>query len=217
MIKPMVQTLGLLLALYISGSGSAMAIEEPSYKTLVQDGSMEVRLYEPRLSAVTHLSGDMDQASNQGFRRIADFIFRNNTSNRPSTESSSASAEKIAMTAPVIVKPHGSQASGAAYQNAENWSVEFVMPKVYTQDTLPRPNNPQVSITAIPTKTYAVLTYSGLNTQSRIQKEIDALSAWIQSKGFKATGEPQLARYDPPWTLPFWRRNEIWIELNPLP
>ena len=217
MIKSVVQTLVLMLALYISGLGSAMAIEEPTYKTLVQDGSMEVRLYEPRLSAVTHLSGDMDQASSQGFRRIADFIFRNNTSTRTSAESPGASAEKIAMTAPVIVKPQASPASGAAYQSAENWSVEFVMPKVYTQDTLPRPNNPQVTITPIPAKTYAVLNYSGLNTESRIQKEIDALSGWIQSKGFKATGEPQLARYDPPWTLPFWRRNEIWIELSPLP
>jgi len=217
MIKTVGQTLVLMLALYIAGLGSAMAIEEPTYKTLVQDGSMEVRLYEPRLSAVTHLSGDMDQASSQGFRRIADFIFRNNTSTRASAESPSANAEKIAMTAPVIVKPQGSPANGAAYKSTENWSVEFVMPKVYTQDTLPRPNNPQVTITPIPAKTYAVLNYSGLNTESRIQKEIDALSAWIQSKGFKATGEPQLARYDPPWTLPFWRRNEIWIELSPLP
>jgi len=56
-----------------------------------------------------------------------------------------------------------------------------------------------------------------LNTQSKVQEQIDSLQAWIQSKGWSALGPAQLARYDPPWTLPFWRRNEIWIEIKPLP
>jgi hypothetical protein len=211
---------GLLGLLYSLGLGPAMAIEEPAFKTWVQEGAMEVRLYEPRLSAVTYLTGDMDQASNQGFRRIADFIFRNNTPAHPSGESLSTGPEKIAMTAPVIVQPQSipkTPNTDSEYKSAGQWAVEFVMPKAYTQDNLPRPNNPEVEIKPIPAKTYAVLTYSGFNTEQRVQREIDALTAWIQTKGWQSIGPPQLARYDPPWTLPFWRRNEIWIELKPLP
>jgi predicted transcriptional regulator YdeE len=207
-----------LMSLFLSlGGQSAMAIEEPNYKTLMQDGNMQVRLYDARLSAVTLLKGEMDQASNQGFRRIADFIFRSNVPANPAGSGAQSGAEKIAMTAPVIVQPQSAEMSASTYQNSQNWAVEFVMPKAYTLDTLPRPINPEVQITAVPAKTYAVLTYSGFNTLKRVQQEIETLNAWIQTKGLTPLGAAQLARYDPPWTLPFWRRNEIWIEIKPLP
>ena len=217
MIKHLCRQVALLCLLHWMGLQCAMAIEEPSYKTLVQEGRMEVRLYDARLSAVTRLNGDMDQASNQGFRRIADFIFRSNTTANASNPASGAHAEKIAMTAPVIVQPQGLKDTQAEYKSSENWAVEFVMPKEYTLESLPKPLNPQVEITVVPAKTYAALTYTGFNTQSRVQQEIDALTAWIQTKGWSIVGAAQLARYDPPWTLPFWRRHEIWIELKPLP
>ncbi len=217
MVQQRLYRIVLLCLMFVIGLQSAMAIEEPSYKTLVQEGNLQVRLYEPRLSAVTRLSGDMDQASNQGFRRIADFIFRSNTPPKTSNSGTDASAEKIAMTAPVIVQPETVEPTHSSYKNTQSWAVEFVMPKQYTVESLPRPINPQVQITEVPAKTYAVLTYTGLNTQSKVQEQIDSLQAWIQSKGWSALGPAQLARYDPPWTLPFWRRNEIWIEIKPLP
>jgi hypothetical protein len=38
----------------------------------------------------------------------------------------------------------------------------------------------------------------------------------MQARKLAAAGWPaQLARYDPPWTLPMWRRNEIHIEIKP--
>lgn len=106
--------LGWILGLLFSGH--AMAIEEPKYEVLLSDGAYEVRQYAPILIAETFVQGDMDQASNQGFRLIADFIFGNNQA------PSSASSEKIAMTAPVTVE---SQTPG-------QWRINFVMPSQYT-------------------------------------------------------------------------------------
>ncbi|MEY4490353.1 MAG: hypothetical protein RLY41_159, partial [Pseudomonadota bacterium] len=52
-----------------------MAIEEPKYEVLQSDDTYEVRQYAPILIAETIVEGDMDEASNKGFRLIADFIF----------------------------------------------------------------------------------------------------------------------------------------------
>lgn len=194
-----------------------MAIEEPKFTTLLKEDAFEVRTYEKRLSAVTITSGDMDQAGNQGFRTIADYIFGNNKSNTTNASGS----EKIAMTAPVLMMPLKSD-SATAFEPSESklsvkesntWQVEFNMPSAYDAHTLPQPNNPNVKITTMPNQTYAVLTYSGLNTQRRVQEKIDTLKTWIQFKGFEEKSQAILARYNPPWTLPPWRRNEIWIEI----
>ena len=87
------------LVLFVLLTGKAMAIEEPRYEVIVSDGPYEVRRYAPMLVAETIVDGDMDEASNKGFRLIADFIFGNNQ--RADAESSA----KIAMTAPVTVQP----------------------------------------------------------------------------------------------------------------
>jgi DNA gyrase inhibitor GyrI len=88
------------------------------------------------------------------------------------------------------------------------------MPSQYTMASLPKPNNGAVSLREVPAKTVAVAKYSGFNTESRIQEETQALVVWMQARKLVAAGPAQLARYDPPWTLPMWRRNEIHIEIR---
>lgn len=199
--------------------GAAMAVEEPKFQVLAQDGRFEVRQYAPLIVAETWVDGDMDTASNKGFRAIADYIFGNNTA--PQTQQSS----KIAMTAPVTLEPQGQPTQLAmtapvtvqpapdapGWVAAQRWRVQFVMPSQYTLATLPRPNNNTVTLREVPGKTVAVATYSGFNTESRILKETQSLLGWMQARKLLAAGPAQLARYDPPWTLPFWRRNEIQI------
>ncbi len=205
------------LSLCLLTHNNAMAIEEPKFAVLLKEDAFEVRAYEKRLSAVTIASGDMDRAGNQGFRRIADFIFGNNKASSPE----SSASEKIAMTAPVVMMPLKLEAANSdtlaanlKVKESNTWQVEFSMPSSYDANTLPKPNNPEVKITSQPNKTYAVLTYSGLNTESRVQEKIDLLKSWLQHKGFEEKSQPILARYNPPWTLPPWRRNEIWIEIT---
>lgn len=207
---------GLLVALALL-TQSAMAIEEPSFKVISKSGSFELRQYAPMLVAETVVEGDMDAASSTGFRRIADYIFGNNqvqTGNNSSKIAMTApvtmepQSQKIAMTAPVALVPAETMAA------SKQWRVHFVMPSQYTMNTIPQPKNPEVKLREIPGKLFAVNSFTGFNTVSRIQAKTDELATWIGQNKFKTLGSPQLARYDPPWTLPMFRRNEVMVEVD---
>jgi hypothetical protein len=209
--------LGSLMAM-----NAALAIEEPKYKVLNQDAGFELRQYAPLIVAETWVDGDMDAASNKGFRVIADYIFGNNKAPQ-STQSS-----KIAMTAPVTLAPDAQPlkldmtapvslqpaVEVSTWVQTQRWRVQFVMPDKYTLESLPIPNNGAIKLREVPAKTVAVAKYSGLNTDSRIRKETQALTDWVQARKLVPSGPPQLARYDPPWVLPMLRRNEIQLEIK---
>ncbi len=193
----------LALALAICGA-PAMATEEPKFTAHITEGAFELRQYAPFLVAETAVAGDMDAASSQGFRAIADFIFGNN---QAPGQSGSA---KIAMTAPVTVEP---RAADTPMRDAQDWRVQFVMPSQYTLQTIPKPKNPTVTLREVPAKWYAVVRYPGINTQSKVEDKTRELLAWVKTKNWQMAGSPQLSRYDPPWTLPMWRRNEWRVEV----
>jgi hypothetical protein len=206
-----------LLISLIFTSQTAMAIEEPSFKVIAKSGTFELRQYAPMLVAETLVDGDMDDAGSTGFRKIADYIFGNNQ------VQAGTSSTKIAMTAPVTMEPQSQKiamTAPVALIPAENmaasqqWRVHFVMPSQYTMGSIPKPKNPDVKLREIPGKLFAVNSFTGFNTQSRIQAKTDELSAWIGQKNLKSLGQTQLARYDPPWTLPMFRRNEVMIEVE---
>ncbi len=195
------------------------ATEEPKYDVVKTDGAFEIRRYKPMLIAETEVQGDMDEASRKGFRLIADFIFGNNQ--RPD----SPDEAKIAMTAPVTVEPQAEKiamtapmsaqpvAGAANMQTADKWRVHFVMPSQYTLATIPKPKNNAVRLREVPGKYFVVLAYSGLNGVAKVQEKTNETVQWAQQKGLEMIGTPQLARYDPPWTLPMFRRNEIMVEV----
>lgn len=209
--------LTLLMSLF--SIGEVMAIEEPKFEVLLSDKQFEVRKYAPVMVAETLVEGDMDDASSKGFRLIADYIFGNN-------QLPNAASSKIAMTAPVILEPQSSKIAMTApvtlepqgaetnMQTAKQWLVQFVMPSQYTLASIPKPKNNAVSLREIPSRHFAVLKYSGLNTLSRVQARTQEAQAWVTKNNFKILGQPQLSRYDPPWTLPMFRRNEIMIEIS---
>ena len=203
----------LLLGSLILLPGVAMATEEPEYTILNQVDDFELRRYDPQIVAQTWVTGDQKQAGNKGFRILADYIFGNNTA--PSGESSKISmttpvkmqsqtgiSAKIAMTAPVAMQ-----------ENEGKWRVRFVMPSQYTMQTLPKPNNSEVSIIEVPAKTYGVIKFSGLVGEEKVATKTAQLKEWMQN--LNVVGTPEMARYNPPWTLPFMRRNEIMIEYQP--
>ena len=198
---------------------TAMAIEEPKYEVLISQAPYELRLYAPVLVAETLIEGDMDAASSKGFRLIADFIFGNNL------VAGSDKAAKIAMTAPVTVEPKSSkiamtapvtlepQSGHSAIAEARQWRVHFVMPSQYTLATIPKPNNSAVTLRELPRKYVVVNSYAGFNSMARVQEKTNDTVAWAQQQSLKIEGTPQLSRYDPPWTLPMFRRNEIMVEV----
>jgi hypothetical protein len=210
------------LALFVLFTGKAMAIEEPKYDVVLSEGPFEIRKYASMLVAETWVDGDMDEASDKGFRLIADFIFGNNQVADATSEKIAMTAPvsvepqptKIAMTAPVTAEPQGGVAKADVnMQTATQWRVHFVMPSRYTLDNIPKPKNNAVRLKEIPSKTYVVLKYSGFNTVAKVQSKTQEALEWATQKNLKITSGPQLSRYDPPWTLPMFRRNEIMIEV----
>ncbi|KUJ84191.1 heme-binding protein [Microbulbifer sp. ZGT114] len=200
--------LGLLLSLC---TGIAMAIEEPEYAVIEQSKPFELRAYQPKIVAEVQVTGSMDEASGRGFKLLADYIFGNNTAR-------TGGNEKIAMTAPVGMEPESEKISMTApvsmEQSGGQWRVSFVMPSQYTMETLPRPNNQAVTLREIPETNYAVIRFSGLAGEDKIARKTAELIEWMDEKGLEPTGQPELARYNPPWTLPFLRRNEVMIKYD---
>ena len=52
-------------------AGTVMAIEEPKYSVIEKTEPFELRQYAPMIVAEVKVDGDLDEASNQGFRLIA--------------------------------------------------------------------------------------------------------------------------------------------------
>ena len=208
------RVLAFLTSLLIASA--VMATEEPKYVLLEKSEPFELRAYAPLIVAEVKVDGDLDAASNQGFRLIAAYIFGKNQV-----------SEKIAMTAPVGIEssdqnksakiamtaPVGIEGSKSSESVGNQWTVSFVMPAEYTLASLPKPLNPQGKISEMPAEKRAVITFSGFYNEEKVQEKTQALRDWIKTKNLKPVGEPQFARYNPPWTLPFMRRNEVMIQV----
>ena len=173
-----------------------MATEEPKYKSLEKLADFELREYDSTLVAEVLVDGDMSQASNKGFRLIADYIFGNNIAKTGGTE-------KIAMTTPVTIE-----------RAADQWRMHFVMPNQYKLGTLPTPSNKRITLREIPARKVAVVRFSGIANEAVTTKKTQELLSWMAGRRYTVLGTPELARYNPPWTLPFLRRNEVMIEFQ---
>lgn len=197
----------LLIGSLLTIPGVAMATEEPTYTILNQSEDFELRRYDPQIVAETWVSGDQKEAGNKGFKVLADYIFGNNTA--PSGESS-----KISMTSPVKMQPQkiAMTAPVAMQEQDGKWRVRFVMPSKYTMQTLPKPNNLAVSLIEVPVQTYGVIKFSGFTGEQKVADKTQELKNWMQSQNLTLVADAEMARYDPPWTLPFMRRNEIMIK-----
>lgn len=187
-----------------------MATTEPKFDLLEKSDAFELRQYHPMILAEVIVEGDMEQASKKGFQLIANYIFGNN-------RSQSGKSAKIAMTAPVTLQPQPEKIAMTApvtvTSTTDKWRVHFVMPAQYTMNTLPIPNNSQVILRQMPECKVAVLQFSGLANAEKTAQKIKELLAWMTLKKLEvSTAAPELARYNPPWTLPFLRRNEIMIQ-----
>ena len=200
-MKPLVMGLGLLMATACATTG----VEEPSFNLVVADGAFEVRDYAPTILAETTVDGDAVGSRFAGFGPLADYIFAKDRK-----------GEEIAMTAPVTQTPREKiEMTAPVTQKAEagGWTVGFTMPAAYTMETLPQPGNPAVKLVEQPGRKMAVLSFSGLAGNKRMETMKSELLAKVTSKGFVTKGEPVFAFYDPPWTLPFMRRNEVMVEI----
>lgn len=181
-------------------------VEQPNYKIRSSVGKTEIRVYEPMILAEVLVQGLRTEAGKKGFRILADYIFGNNVVQRDIAMTAPVQQQgnkKISMTAPVK-------------QEQENnaWKISFVMPSEYSITTIPQPNNKKILLHRIPQKTYIVMRFSGANTNENIEKYEKELLDYTTDQKINIIGSPKYAFYNPPWTLPFMRRNEIIIEIH---
>jgi len=185
-------------------------VAEPAYSVEAADGPFEVRSYEPMLTASVTVAGDRREAARSGFRSLAGFIFG---ANRP--------GGKIDMTAPVLLAPQqaGTRIATTAPlvqspASADEWTVSFVMPQGYSAETLPQPTSDAVTISEVPEARVAAVRFSGLGSEATLARKTRELRAFMRERGLEAHGAPRFAFYDPPWRLPFLRRNEVLIPVK---
>ena len=186
---------------------TAHAIDEPSYTVVQTNDVFEVRQYTPYLVAEVVVPGPVNEAGSQGFNLLGGYIFGKNKGERkldmtaPVTQQA-APPVKLEMTAPVTQ----AVTSGG-------FLVQFVMPKGYTLATLPEPLDARVKLREVPGSRVAVIRFSGSWSQSTYEEHLQTLRSALAAAGMATTGEPVSSRYNSPFSLPFLRRNEIWLNL----
>jgi|AntDeeMetagen192_2_1112575.scaffolds.fasta_scaffold00427_7 effector-binding domain-containing protein len=184
--------------------GCSVFVEEPSYERLKKDGSFELRDYPSVVVAQTTVDASMEEAGGEAFQRLFGYISGENGGeadiSMTSPVTQTPSSQEIAMTAPVGQR-----------KTDTGWVVSFVMPESYTLDSLPKPTNPEVKLRQIPERRVAVIKYSGTWSAARYRAQLEKLETWVSKNSLKVTGEAIWARYNPPFTPWFLRRNEIMI------
>jgi hypothetical protein len=195
-----------LLALVAGATLPAVALETPRYEIVSRDDGIEIRSYRSYLVAETLVDASFRDAGNAGFRRLFRYIAGANTDRA-----------EISMTAPVSQQPTGTRiamtAPVAQVPGMGGHWVSFVVPSSFSMENVPRPTDARVRIREVPAQLVAVARYSGTWSERRFRRDEQRLRQAIASSGYETAGEPQFARYDPPYVPPFFRRNEILIPL----
>lgn len=201
----------IITSITIMNSIPAYAIEEPAYTVVQKAEAFEVRQYAPYFVAEVLVPGPASEAGSQGFSLLGGYIFGKNKGERklemtaPVTQTPVESPKpvKLEMTAPVT------QAAAAG-----GFLVQFVMPKGYTLATLPEPLDAKVKLREVQGKRVAVIRFSGSWSQSIYEDQLKKLRSALDAAGIATTGEPVSSRYNSPFSLPMFRRNEIWLTVG---
>jgi len=203
--------LGIIMG--ILGTGCSLfgrgSEEQPKYQVVMKDDNKEIRKYSSYIVARTTVRGSFKDAQSEGFKILAGYIFGKNKSQEKIAMTApvvqKAESEKISMTAPVVI---------AASEN-QTWTMTFSMPSQYTLETLPVPTDDRIKIEKIEERFVAALTFTGFWGESKNAEKGRELLDWLKGQTqYKQTSQPMFAGYNPPWTLPFFRRNEMLIEIK---
>ena len=193
----------------IAAACATERVEEPAFKLEMSEGSFQVRDYAPTIIAETSVQGDAWGSRFEGFGPLADYIF-----------AKGREGEKIAMTAPVTQQAPREKIAMTAPVTQEardngSWTIAFTMPAGSTLQSLPAPVSPDVKLIEQPSRRMAVYSFTGLATAADMDAAKNVLMQRVSRAGLTPRGEPVFAFYDPPWTMPFLRRNEVMIEVAP--
>lgn len=199
----------------IEAGGSVVGVrdgtEEPAYRVEQVARDVELRHYGPRIAAETIVTAGEEAARNIGFRRLAGYIFGGNHSGTKiamtapvAQQQRRTGGEKIAMTAPVAQERAG----------PGQWVIRFFMPAEKTMETLPTPNDAAVRLVTVPDETVAVRRFTGCRNRRAVASQAAQLMTTVREIGLEPAGTPAAWFYDPPWTVPMLRRNEVVVAVE---
>ena len=181
----------LLALLFLAGCKLTRAgYESAGYQVVRSSGSFEIRDY-PALTLVSTPMA-MDQGSDDGFRKLFGYI-----------SGANEAQAKIAMTTPVFSDPTGT-----------NRQMSFVVPKKTAAVGAPKASRDDIAVETRPGGRFAVYRFSGGWKAWRVASARQKLMDWVAAEKLQPLGEPQVANYDPPFTPPFLRRNEVMVRVK---
>ena len=193
----------------LSTFGINTGTEQPKYEVIERIGnSVEIRRYAPRIAAETTIDvTKSDNPRGEAFRIVAAYIFGANKGKMKIDMTSpveiKTAGEKIAMTAPVEVN-----------KSDKRLAMRFFMPTQYTEGELPEPTDSRVRLVEIPSGIAAVLRFTGAADDPAISTRTADLLKRLRGTNWKIEGTPTAFLYNPPWTIPFLRRNEISVAVS---
>lgn len=173
-----------------------LALEEQvPYEVLKNDNTIEIRSYGPQLRASMICKGDFREASKEALDCLAGYIFGQNLTN-----------EKITMTTPVLMREKSED---------KEWLTSFILPPSFILKTAPRPEDKRITLSEHPAHLVASISYAGINNTEKIKEHSAILKKWLKRRPwYVPLGEFQTAQYDGPLTIPFFRKNEIHIDIK---
>ena len=187
--------------------GIRSGTEEPPFELVERfDDRTEVRRYGPRLAAETTVPA-VPGARNDAFRKLAGYIFGDNRGERRIAMTVPVAVEegqRIAMTVPVAVD-----------EGTATTTMRFYLPSDLTPATAPLPNDADVRLVEVPASVVAVRRFTGSTGRDAVDRESATLLATLDAAGWDVVGEPVAYFYDPPWSLPPVRRNEVVVAVTP--
>lgn len=196
----------IVIGLFLQGCSvvGIRTVELLEYQTLEKKGNFDIRQYEDYWVARTEIGGEYKTSTNKGFNLLFNYISGKNTQQ-----------EKIAMTGPVIQQAKGEKIAmtGPVIQQKQGnrWVMEFVLPAKFKDNRPPDPVDPEVKVVKVSGYKAAALRYSGNLGEEKFAEKSRELFDMLQQKGLQPMGEPFYAGYDPPWTIPFLKRNEVLV------
>jgi hypothetical protein len=209
----MIRILTAFLPLYLVGCsviGIQSDIEQPPYEVVASlSKDIEIRQYAKRIAVeATVIAEDSNDVRNAAFRFLFDYISGANLANA-----------KISMTAPVEITSASQRIEMTApveSQIGENgtMTMRFFLPKRFTPESAPKPTDDRVRLVLMPEQRFAVLTFSGSRNQQVLSAREEQLRAALKARDINPGISARAFFYDPPWTLPWLRRNEVAIDVK---
>ncbi len=205
-VKSVAAAVGLVMLNACSVFGHNPGLEQPAYEVVRKADNIEIRRYKDLLVASTTVDGDYDDMTGEGFMRLFRYIDGANTA-----------TDKIAMTAPVLMEERSRKIAMTApvlnqKKASGGWTMSFILPSQYTMETAPRPQNDLVELRTIPGRTVGAITFAGFLNEAGIARNKQALAQWLTANGYDFDSQVyEAAGYNPPFTLPPLRRNEVLI------